>query len=121
MLLEAAVALVIVGLIATAALELYGSQLRAAAREPSLLVATALAQDRLAALRLLDPVRGDRVPDSVASGRFAPPFAAYRWHASLARSGIADLYDARVDITWTSGAFTLASRIYRPTATGRSP
>jgi len=114
MLLEAAVALLVVGLIAGATLELYGAGMRAAARGPKLLAATALAQDRLAAVRLLEPEQLGHLPDSVARGRFGAPFADYRWHASVARSLESDLYDVRVEITWSAGAFTLSSRLYSP-------
>lgn len=114
LLLEAAVALLIIGLTAGAVLELRGAQLRALQRTPGMLAAVALAQDRLAAVRLLDPEQLSHVPDSLARGRFAPPFSDYRWRASISRSGIESLYDARVEVTWSDGAFALASRIYAP-------
>lgn len=118
MLLEAAVALLIVGLVAGAALELYAANMRATTREAGLLAATVLAQDRLAAVRLLEPEKLARLPDSLASGRFDVPFAGYRWHASTARSRSGDLYDIRVEIDWAGGAFTVASRLYAPPAGG---
>ena len=112
MLLEAAVALLVVGLIAGAALELSAAGTRAAAREPRLLAATALAQDRLAAVRLLEPEQLAHLPDSVARGRFGAPFADYRWQASVVRSPVSDLYDVRVEVRWSDGVFALSSRMY---------
>jgi len=115
-LLEAAVALLVVGLTAGAALELYGAHMRAILREPRLLTATALAQDRLAAVRLLEPEQLPRVPDSLARGRFAAPFAEYRWSATAARSTLDDLYDVRVEVAWLDGRVALSTRIHAPTS-----
>lgn len=114
MLLEALVALVIVGLTATAAAELYGAQMRAARREPRLVTATALGQDRLAAVRLLEPEQLRRLPDSLARGRFAAPFADYRWTAAATRSRVDDLYELRVEITWLDGQIALSTLAYAP-------
>ena len=111
-LLEAAVALLIIGLTAGAALELYGAQMRVIRREPRLLTATTLAQDRLAAVRLLEPEQLKRLPDSLARGRFAPPFAEYRWSATATRSSIDDLYDLRVEVSWLDGRIALTTRLY---------
>ena len=114
MLLEAVVALVIVGLTATAAAELYGAQMRAARREPRLVTATALGQDRLAAVRLLEPEQLRRLPDSLARGRFAAPFADYRWTAAATRSRVDDLYELSVEITWLDGQIALSTLVYAP-------
>ena len=116
-LLEAAVALLLIGLIAGSALELRATQLRAASRGPQLVTAVTLAQDRLAAARLIEPVQLARIPDSLARGRFRPPFAGFRWRTSVARSREDDLYDVRVEVTWSDGSVELASRIYAPLAT----
>ena len=114
MLLEAVVALLIVGLTATAAAELYGAQMRAARREPRLVTATALAQDRLAAVRLLEPEQLARLPDSLARGRFAAPFAEYRWTAAATRSRLDDLYEVHVEISWLDGRIALSTLVYAP-------
>jgi type II secretory pathway pseudopilin PulG len=122
LMLEAAVALLIIGLVAGAALDLRGSQLRAARRGPELVTATTLAQDRLAAVRLLEPEQLSRIPDSVANGRFRAPFADYRWRTSAARTREQqdNLYDIRVQVTWSDGAVVLATRLYAPPTTGRA-
>ena len=114
-LLEAMVALLVVGITAGAALELYGAQMRAVRREPRLLTATSLAQDRLAAVRLLEAEQLARLPDSLARGRFAAPFANYRWSATSTHSTLDDLYDVRVEVTWSDGQLALSTRIYAPT------
>jgi type II secretory pathway pseudopilin PulG len=113
-LLEAVIALLVIGLAAAGALELTAAHLRAAAREPVLLTAAALAQDRIAAVRLLEPDALRRLPDSVANGRFPAPFEAYRWHATARRSVEESLYDIRVDVSWAGGDYTLASRQSAP-------
>jgi len=116
MLLEAAVALLVIGVVAGAALELYGAQMRVARRTPALLVAAALAQDRLAAVQLLEAEQLRRLPDSLAGGQFAAPFVAYRWQTSVSRPLEIDLYEARVTVRWTDGAFELLTRIHAPNA-----
>lgn len=118
-LLEAAVALLVIGLVAGAALELHATQLRAAARGPQLVTAVTLAGDRLAVVRLLEPAQLARIPDSLARGRFSAPFAGFRWQTSVARSRQDDLYDVRVDVTWSDGSVALVSRIYSPLSTVR--
>ena len=109
-LLEAVVALAVVGLCAAAALELFASHLRAAGRIPQRLTAAALAQDRMTAVRLLEPRQLRHVPDSIASGQFPPPFASYRWRAAVTPSVADDLYDIRVEISWPDGAYTISAR-----------
>ena len=118
-LLEAVVALLIVGLCAAAALELFASHLRAADRGPARLTAAALAEDRLAAVRLLEPVQLQRLPRSLAQGRFAPPLEQYRWRATVTPASERDLYDLRVEIAWPHGVFTLATREVVPSPPNR--
>ncbi len=113
-LLEAVVALLVVGLAAAGALELIAAHLRAAARQPVLLTATALAQDRLAAIRLLDPAALRRLPDSVSGGEFPTPFAGFRWRATATPSVEQNLYDIRVDVSWAGGGYSLVSRQSAP-------
>ena len=120
LLLEAAVALLVIGLVAGAALELHSMQLRAALRGPQLVAAVTLAQDRLAAVRLLEPVQLARIPDTLSRGRFGAPYAGFRWQTSVTRSREDDLYDVRVDVMWSDGSIGLASRIYAPLSTGRA-
>lgn len=109
-LLEAVVALLVVGLVAAAAVELIGADLRAATRQPALLTATALAEERLATVRLLGDEQLPRIPDSLASGRFPAPFTAYRWRSSVARAHDEEVYDIRVEVRWPEGSYTLVGR-----------
>ena len=108
-LLEAVVALLVIGLATAGALELFSAHLRAAARLPSLVTAAALAQDRMAAVRLLPPNEMRRLADSLARGEFAAPFADYRWRAAIVRQRGENLYDIRVDVYWRDGSYTLAT------------
>ncbi len=114
-LLEAVIALAIVTVAAVAALSALAAELRTADRVQHALPAAALADDRLAAIALLPPDALARLPDSIARGRFEPPFADYRWTASSRDApGEDGLYDVRVTVEWDDGAFTLASRLFRP-------
>ncbi|HEX6941001.1 MAG TPA: hypothetical protein VF158_16400, partial [Longimicrobiales bacterium] len=120
--LEAVVALAIVSITAVAALAALAAELRTADRVQRMLPAAALADDRLAVLKLLPPESLARLPDSVARGRFAPPFDAYRWTAR-ARDipGTPGLYDLTVVVAWDDGEYTLRSRVYRPLPRGVAP
>ena len=121
-LLEAVVALAVVALVSLAVLSTLGVELRTAARVRESLPAAALAEDRMGVLRLLSPVELASLPDSVGRGTFAPPFDAYGWTAD-ARSvtGEPDLYDVEVEVRWTTGAFPLHGRVFRPAATVALP
>jgi type II secretory pathway pseudopilin PulG len=113
-LLEAVVALLIIGLATAGALELYSAHARAATRQPALLTAAALAQDRMTAVRLLPPEQLRRLADSLARGQFAEPFAAYRWQASAERARNGHVYDIRVDVFWRDGDYTLVTSAAAP-------
>ena len=114
-LLEAVVALTIVGLAAVAALGAFGAELRASNQAGRALEAEALAQSRLAVLRLLQRSDLEPLADSMRNGWFAAPFEDYRWEASSqdVRSR-EDLFQVTVAVRWDGGAYALASRLYRP-------
>ena len=122
-LLEAVVALLVVALAAAAAVDLFAASARAATGAPNRAAAVALAQHRLATLRLLEPVQLRHLPDSMAHGQFPPPFAGFRWRADAKASREADLYDVRVVVSWERGSFTLVTRQFAPVraAAGRRP
>lgn len=114
-LLEAVVAVLIMGLIGATALEGLSAELRTAERARAALNATALAQYRLASLHLLDHETLILVPDSLRQGVFEPPFEAYRWDADVEPSDEADgLFDLHVNVSWEAGSFQLQTRVYRP-------
>jgi prepilin-type N-terminal cleavage/methylation domain-containing protein len=117
-LLEAVVALLVIGLAAAAALDLFSTQLRAARRQPGLVTAAALAQDRMAMLRLASPDELRRLPDSLARGEFPAPFAGYHWSAAATRARDESFYDLRVEVVSSEGQFTLASAASVPLARG---
>jgi prepilin-type N-terminal cleavage/methylation domain-containing protein len=120
-LLEAAVAVAIVGMISVGALAAFSADLRAAQRSQEVLPASALAEERLAALELAEPTRLAMLPDSLKRGRFAPPFERYEWMATASPvRGERYLYDFTVRVQWDSGgaAFTLARRRFRPPPVG---
>ena len=114
-LLEALVAIMIVGLAAVAALETVGAELRTASRAKHALHAAALAEYRLETLRVLPPAELRSLPDSLDGGAFPAPLQRYRWTAATREvAGEPGLFDASVVIAWDGGSFRLATRLYRP-------
>lgn len=120
-LLEAIAALLVVGLTAGAALELFGAHLRAARQASALVTAVALAQDRLAALRLADVAGTGRLPDSLARGATVPPLGAFRWRADAQPARDAALVGLVVTVAWDGGSYTLTTYVREPLAPGRAP
>ena len=117
--LEAVVALAIVGLAGVSALEAVGGELRAADRAAEAYVASALAQDRLAAVGLLAPRDFSHLPDSLRRGTFAPPFVEYRWTTTAQPvSGERELYEVTVSIAGGRTAYAITTRLYRPVPVG---
>ena len=114
-LLEAVVALAILGLAGVAALEALGAEVRGAERARSTTTAAALAQERMAAVTLLPPGGLDHLPDSLAHGTFSTPFEEYRWTAHVEPVlGESDLYEARVEVISDAARYALVTRAYRP-------
>ncbi|HEX2091659.1 MAG TPA: type II secretion system protein [Longimicrobiaceae bacterium] len=114
-LLEAVVALAILGLASVAALSALAAELRSAERAQRALEAAALAQDRLAALELLSVEDLSPLPDSLRRGRFGAPFTAYAWEAAVREvPGDQGLVDAAVRVEWEGGAYPLHALLYRP-------
>lgn len=121
-LLEALVAVTIVGLVAVSSLAAIGAQLRIADRARIALEAEALAQDQLTAVRLLPANDLNPIPDSLRHGTFDPPFDRYSWeHTVREVSGQPGLFDIAAVVTWGDGSYALRSRIYRPSALPRNP
>lgn len=117
--LEAAVALAIVGLTAVGVLAAFGADLRGAERARDSLAALSLAQSQLARLEVLGARELSSLPDSLGRGAFAAPLDQYRWTATTAAvPGEPDLYDLRVVVEWSdgrsTGRSTLRSRRFRP-------
>ena len=110
--LEAIVAVTIIGLTAVGSLAAFGSQLRAGARAQIALDAEALAEEQLARIRLLPASSLEALPDSLRSGTFAQPFERYQWTSTVEPlPHDADLYEARFVIRWSEGEYVLATRL----------
>ncbi len=114
-LLEAVVALAIVGLAAVASVEAVSAHLRAAERAMAALDAEALMQDRLARLRLLSREELAHLPDSMAQGQFGASLAGVAWRAASAedRSRPA-LFHLSVELVEAKGNRRLETTVYRP-------
>jgi len=114
-LLEAVVALAIIAMAAVALLAATGSQVRTAGKANELLVAQALAEDRLAALRLLDWDEMADPPDSVLAGTFPEPFEAFRWTAEVEEmEDEYDLFGVRVVVFGPGEVYPLRTLVHRP-------
>ena len=115
--MEAVVALAIISLFAVALLGMVGAQTRAADRGSVLLVARALAEDRLMAVQLLDNEALQDLPDSLAAGTFPEPFQDFSW--SLSAAPVEDEYDlftTEVIVTGRGYSFPLRSMLHQPRA-----
>jgi prepilin-type N-terminal cleavage/methylation domain-containing protein len=120
-LLEAVVALAIIGLVAVALLSTTSSQLRTASKAGVLLTARSLAEDRVAAIRFLNYDDLSDLPDSLAEGRFPPPFDEFEWTAVVEEmEDEYDLFGAEVVITGRGESFPLRTLVHapRPVLTG---
>ncbi len=114
-LLEAVVALAILGAVSAAALAAVSTELRTTERTTRAVAAAALSQNQLARLQLLPAQQLAALPDSLRSGTFVPPFADYRWSATTRNvRGEQDLYELTMLVEWDDGEFQLVSRLHRP-------
>jgi hypothetical protein len=114
-LLEAVVALAVIGLVAVALLATTAAQVRTADKAQLLLTARALAEERLATLRSLDYYGLADVPDSLAAGTFPPPFEAYTWRAEIAPvDGEYDLFTVAVVVEVAQETFPLSTLLHEP-------
>jgi len=114
-LIEAVVALVIIGLFAIALIGTVGAQVRAADRGSVLLTARALAQDRLAAIQFLDYEELTDLPDSLARGAFPSPFEDFVWTAEVdAVDDEYDLFETIITVAGRGYSYPLRRMIHRP-------
>ncbi|CAN5691923.1 hypothetical protein BH23GEM11_BH23GEM11_18830 [soil metagenome] len=114
LLLEALVALAIVGIVAVALLGATGGQVRAADRGTGMLVASALAQDRATTFRILDHDELRRPPDSLMAGDFPEPLDAFGWAATLEPvEGEYDLFALEVVVEGRGVRFPLQTLLHR--------
>ncbi|MEX1181764.1 MAG: type II secretion system protein [Gemmatimonadota bacterium] len=119
MLIEAVVALAIIGLVSIALLATTAAQVRTAGKAQRLLTARALAEERLAMLRSLHWQDLLDVPDSLADGTFPPPFEAYTWQAEVTPTDDEyELYTATVVVNVGDEAFPLVTLLHEPQTAG---
>ena len=117
--LEAVIALAVVGLAGVSALEAMGAEIRAADRAAEAYTLAALAQDRLAVIASVSPRTLSALPDTLARGTFPPPFAIYRWTGSVQPvAGAGELYDVTVTISGERRDYAVRTRLFRPLPTG---
>lgn len=121
-LLEATIAMAIVGLIAVATLGEFATEVRVGGKAVDARVLQALARDRLSALLIAPTDLLVRLPDSLATGVFPPPFADHRWRAEVRPDRRVDgLFNLRVLVNSTRGEVALETRTFRaPARTGRA-
>ncbi|HSQ30688.1 MAG TPA: type II secretion system protein [Gemmatimonadaceae bacterium] len=113
-LLEAVVAIAIVGMTSVAALEAAGGEMRTAERARRAIEVEALASSRLEFMDLLNDRELQSLPDSVEKGKFTAPLDEYSWTTtSTPVSEQAGVYDVRVSVAWPSGSYTLRTYLYR--------
>jgi type II secretory pathway pseudopilin PulG len=113
-LLEAVVAIAIVGITSVSALEAVGGDMRTAERARRAIVVEALAGSRLEFMDLLTDRELQALPDSVESGKFPAPLDEYSWKTTSAPvSDQAGVYAVRVAIDWANGSYVVRTYQYR--------
>ena len=118
-LLEAVVALAVLGAVSVSALAAFGAQLRTSERATAALTADALAEDRLARVRVLEREDVAHLPDSLAGGRFDAPWERFTWRmGSREVLDRPDVFEVTTAVQWESGDYDLATRLYRPRRQG---
>lgn len=111
--LEAIVALAIVGVVCVGVLGAYGGAIRADVLAADRLPLAALAAERVAAVDL-DAGSLQRLPDSLTRGSFAAPYASATWETETRRVEQTEgLYDVIVRVRDGTDVYTLQTRRYR--------
>ena len=111
--LEALVALAIVGLVCVGVLGAYGAAMRADVVAADRLPLASLAVERMTAVDLTTGSLA-RLPDSLARGTFAPPYGSATWEMETARVSHTDgLFDVTVRVRDGGDLLTLRTRRYR--------
>jgi hypothetical protein len=115
LLLEALIGLAIIGLVAIAMLAATGSQVRTSGKAAVLLVASALAQDRLVSIQVLDQEALRDPPDSLLAGAFPAPFDEFTWVAEVVEAEDEyDLFAVRLEVKGRGEVFPLETLLHRP-------
>ncbi|HEX6941022.1 MAG TPA: hypothetical protein VF158_16505 [Longimicrobiales bacterium] len=119
-LLEALVALALLGTAVIGMIAAIRAGVRAQAGVDAQITAVALAEARVSELDAL-PRDSLQAFGAVRRGVFAPPFSAFAWEARVgpvAGAAAAGLLALEVRVTWaegaSEGAYTLSTLVYRP-------
>ena len=114
-LLEAVVALAILGVASIVLLQVRSQQIRVAVQARELLTAQALAEDRISALKLLDYELLVDPPDSLMEGVFPAPFEAFTWTGDVELiKDEYDLFGVEVVVVGPVERFPLRTLVHRP-------
>jgi prepilin-type N-terminal cleavage/methylation domain-containing protein len=114
-LLEAVVALAIIGIFAVGLLAATGVQVRASSKAQVLLTARALAEDRLMSVRMLEYDDLGKLPDSLKAGTFADPFTDYSWMTTVSPvKDEYDLFDVQIVISAHGEDYPLRTLVHEP-------
>ena len=115
LLLEALIGLAIIGLVGIGLLAATAAQVRTADKAAVLLVASALAQDRLVSLQVLDQEALRDPPDSLLAGGFPVPFDEFTWAAQVVEDEDEyDLFAVRVEVKGRGEVYPLETLLHRP-------
>src|ERR1700754_778686 len=107
-LLEAVVAIAVVGMTAVSALESVGAGMRAAEKSRRAIEAEALATSRLEFMDFMSDKQLQSLPDSVQSGKWVAPLDEYSWKTTAAPlNDQAGVFDVRITVAWEGGSYTL--------------
>jgi prepilin-type N-terminal cleavage/methylation domain-containing protein len=116
--LEAVVALAIIGATAVGVLSVFGEDQRVAGKSAQLVTASLVARERLAALELATRAELTGLPDSLASGTVDADGARFRWETAVVPvARVRDLFDLQVTVRWDAGETALRTRRFRPAIT----
>ena len=116
-LMEAVVALAIIGLVASALLATTASQVRTADKASLLLTARTLADERMATRRMLSYDQLSEVPDSLLAGTFPAPFENWSWRAEVVpidETEEYDLFTVGVAVEGYDESFALRTLLHEP-------
>lgn len=117
LLLEALIGLALIGVVAIALLSATAQQVRSADKASVLLVASALAQDRAAAIQFLDAESLANPPDSLLQGTFPHPFDDFTWRAQVtAADPDLFLFLLQVEVEGRGEGYPLETLVHRPGA-----
>jgi len=114
LLLEVAVAIVVIGVTLAAALSAAATAATTTDRLRRQLIADALTNERYALIEQAVQ-RVGAVPDSLRGGRFTSPFEEYSWTAEVvAAVRESDLYSVAVRVEWDNHYHVLEGRVFAP-------